>query len=46
VDVKEVTEEERPVDCIRDARQAGLNAETESGWRQIRKLQAWAQARN
>jgi formate hydrogenlyase subunit 6/NADH:ubiquinone oxidoreductase subunit I len=35
-----------PVDCIRDARQAGLDAESESGWKRIRELQAWAQSRN
>jgi len=35
-----------PVDCIRDARQAGLDAESESGWNRIKELQAWAQSRN
>ncbi|MGH9000882.1 MAG: NADH-quinone oxidoreductase subunit I [Acidimicrobiia bacterium] len=35
-----------PVDCIRDARTVGLDAETESGWKRIRDLQAWAGARD
>ena len=29
-----------PVDCIRDARVAGLDSESESGWTRIRELQA------
>ena len=35
-----------PVDCIRDARQAGLDAGSESDRTRIRALQAWASARN
>src|SRR2546421_10184201 len=35
-----------PVDCIRDARQVGLDATSESGWKRIRELQAWARSRN
>jgi formate hydrogenlyase subunit 6/NADH:ubiquinone oxidoreductase subunit I len=31
-----------PVDCIRDARQAGIDGDSESGWKKIRELQAWA----